>query len=140
MSTGTHKPSKRIQSTSYGMHVNIRTFCRIIFTSLTLCAIGLLLDIDHAYATLKGWPNTRWLHHTLASNPSLLILLSLLWGLIITAFTFGWGHLESKALYIVSQEIKLELGLTHQMEDEIELELLLDQQIGDQEPESERIA
>lgn len=112
------------------MHVNIRTFCRIVLTSLSLSAIGLLLDIDHAYATLKGWPNTRWLHHTLASTPSLLILLSLLWGLTITAFTFGWGHLETKALIMLSQEMRLELSLTHQREDEAPLDLLMDQQIG----------
>lgn len=112
------------------MHVNVRTFCRIILTSLSLGAVGLLLDLDHWYAIVMGWPDGRWLHHTLASTPSLLILLSLLWGLAITALTLGWNHLETKALYMLSQEMKLEIGLTHQREDETPIELLLDQQIG----------
>ena len=119
------------------MHVNIRTFCRVIFTSLTLSAIGILLDVDHAYATIMGWPDGRWLHHTLASTPSLLILLSFLWGLVVTALMFGWGHLETKALYMVSQEIERELALAHQREDEEQLDLLLDYQIGSIESELE---
>ncbi len=119
------------------MHVNLRTFCRIVLTSLTLSAAGLLLDVDHWYATLKGWPDARWLHHTLASTPSLLILLSLLWGLVITALTLGWNHLETKALYMISQEMKLELAFTNQMEDETPLDLLLDQQMSGIELENE---
>ena len=112
------------------MHVNIRTFCRIILTSLTLSAVGLILDVDHWYATIKGWPETQWLHHTLASTPSLLVLLSLLWGSVITALTLGWDHLETKALYMLSQDMKLEIALIHQREDEVPIELLLDQQVG----------
>ncbi len=122
------------------MHVNIRTFCRVVLTSLALSAIGLFLDVDHAYATLKGWPDTRWLHHTLASTPSLLILLSLFWGLVVTSLTLGWGHLETKAIYMIGQEMRLEMALTRQREDEEELDLLLDQQIGsiDLELENQR--
>ncbi len=122
------------------MHVNIRTFCRVILTSLALSAIGLFLDVDHAYATLKGWPDTRWLHHTLASTPSLLILLSLFWGLVVTSLTLGWGHLETKAIYMIGQEMRFELALTRQREDEEELDLLLDKQIGsiDVELENQR--
>ncbi len=122
------------------MHVNIRTFCRIIFTSLSLSAIGLLLDVDHAFATILGWSDNRWLHQSLASTPSLLILLSLLWGLVVTAFTLGWGHLETKAIYMIGQEMRLEMALTRLREDEEELDLLLDQQIGsiDLELENQR--
>ena len=112
------------------MHVNIRTFCRIILTSLALSAIGVLLDLDHWYAIVMGWPDGRWLHHTLASTPSLLILLSLIWGLVTASLTLGWNHLETKALYMLAQEMKLETTLTPQIEDEIPIELLLDQQIG----------
>ncbi len=52
----------------------------------------------------------------------------------------GWGHLETKALYMVSQEIERELALAHQREDEEQLDLLLDQQIGslDLELENQR--
>ncbi len=87
-----------------------------------------------------GWPDHRWLHHTLASTPSLLILLSLLWGLVVTAFTLGWGHLETKAIYMIGQEMKLEMALTRQREDEEELDLRLSQQIGsiDLELENQR--
>lgn len=128
--TETHKPKIITQTATYQMHVNIRTFCRIVLTSLTLGAVGLILDVDHWYATIKGWPDTRWIHHTLASTPSLLVLLSLLWGLVITALTLGWDHLETKALYMLSQEMKLEIALTNQINDEIPIDLLLDQQIG----------
>ena len=100
--TETHKPTKITQTATYPMHVNIRTFCRIILTSLSLGAVGLLLDLDHWYAIVMGWPDGRWLHHTLASTPSILILLSLLWGLVITALTLGWNHLETKALIMLS--------------------------------------
>jgi len=119
------------------MHVNIRTFYRIVFSSLVLSAIGLILDLDHWYATVKGWPDTRWLHYTLASTPSLLILLSVIWGLITAAFTLGWDHLESKAIFLISQEMKLEISRTHTTEDQIPVELLLDQQIHVKEIEQE---
>jgi hypothetical protein len=114
------------------MHVNIRTFCRIVLTSLTLSAIGLLLDLDHWYATVMGWPDGRWLHHTLASTPSLLILLSLIWGLVTASLTLGWNHLETKALAMIQKDMKEklpQLELTHrQIEDDIPIELLIDTQ------------
>jgi len=84
-----------------------------------------------------GWPDGRWLHHTLASTPSLLILLSLLWGLAITALTLGWNHLETKALIMLSQEMKLETGLMNQREDKAPFELLLDQQMSSMDMELE---
>ena len=112
------------------MHVNVRTFCRIILTSLSLGAVGLLLDLDHWYAIVMGWPDGRWLHHTLASTPSILILLSLLWGLVITALTLGWNHLEHQALAMIQKDMKvklLQLELKHrQTEDDIPIELLID--------------
>ena len=122
--------NNRIQTTTYPMHVNIRTFCRIILTSLSLGAVGLLLDLDHWYAILMGWPDGRWLHHTLASTPSLLILLSLLWGLVITSLTLGWHHLEHQALAMIQKDMKeklpqLELQ-NRQTEDDIPIELLID--------------
>jgi hypothetical protein len=109
------------------MHVNIRTFSRVILSSLILSAIGLLLDLDHWYATVKGWPETQWFHHTLASTPSLLILLSIFWGLIVGSLALGWDHLESKAIFLISQEMKLEIARTRA--DELPLELLLDQEM-----------
>lgn len=54
----------------------------------------MLLDADHWYAVVMGWSNGRWLHYSLASTPAVLVLLSLLWGLVATALTVGWGYLE----------------------------------------------
>ena len=114
------------------MHVNIRTFCRIVLTSLTLSAIGLLLDIDHWYAIVMGWPDGRWIHHTLASTPSLLVLLSLIWGLVTASLTLGWNHLEHQALAMIQKDMKEklpQLEYTHrQTEDDIPIELLIDTQ------------
>ena len=89
------------------MHVNLRTFYRIILTGIVLSAVGLLLDVDHWYAVVRGWPNGQWLHHTLASTPSLLILLSLLWGLVITSLTLGWDNLETRALLLIKKDIEM---------------------------------
>ena len=119
------------------MHVNLRTFCSIVLTSLTLSAVGLLLDLDHWYATVKGWPETQWLHHTLASTSSLLVLLSVFWGLIVAAFALGWDHLENKALFLLSQEMKLEINRINQTTDDLPVELLLDQEIQGTEIEQE---
>ena len=101
------------------MHVNRRTFCHIVLTSLVLSAIGLLLDVDHAYYVNMGWPEGRWLHYTLASTPSLLILLSVFWGLIISSLALGWDHLENKALFLLSQEMKLEINRINQTTDDL---------------------
>lgn len=54
----------------------------------------MLLDADHWYSVVMGWGDGRWLHYSLASAPAVLVLLSLLWGLVATAFTVGWGYLE----------------------------------------------
>lgn len=114
------------------MHVNIRTFCRVVLTSLALSSIGLLLDLDHWYAIIMGWPDGRWLHHTLASTPTLLILLSLLWGLVTASLTLGWNHLEHQALAMIQKDMKEKLPkleLKHrQTEDDIPTELLIDTQ------------
>jgi hypothetical protein len=66
---------------------------------------------------------------TLASTPSLLVLLSVFWGLSVAALALGWGHLEEKALFLISQEMKLEINRINQTEDELPIELLLDQQV-----------
>ena len=117
------------------MHVNIRTFYRIILTGLALSAVGLLLDVDHWYAVVRGWPNGQWLHHTLASTPSLLILLSLLWGLVITSLTLGWDNLETRALLLIKKDIEMGLPMFKQSSSNPEnntlLDILLDQQTQD---------
>jgi len=82
-----------------------------------------------------GWPDGRWLHHTLASTPSLLILLSLLWGLAITALTLGWHHLEHQALAMIQKDMKEKLpqliSQNRQTEDDTPIELLIDLQNQD---------
>ena len=76
------------------MHVRCRALCRLILTGLAISAPGVLLDADHWYAHVNGWSNGRWLHYSLASAPAVLVLLSLLWGLVATAFTLGWSAVE----------------------------------------------
>jgi hypothetical protein len=76
------------------MHVRCRALYHIILTGLAISAPGVLLDADHWYAVVVGWENSRWLHYSLASTPAVLVLLSLLWGLVATAFTLGWVVLE----------------------------------------------
>ena len=73
----------------------------------------MLIDIDHWYAHVKGWPDGRWLHHTLASTPSLIVLLALFWGLVTTALTLGWNNLTpdstEKALFLLETAREQEL-------------------------------
>jgi ABC-type arginine transport system permease subunit len=65
-------------------------------------------------------------------TPSLLILLSLIWGLVTASLTLGWNHLEHQALAIIQKDMKKklpQLELTHrQTEDDIPIELLIDTQ------------
>jgi hypothetical protein len=76
------------------MHVRCRALCRLVLTRLAVSAPGVLLDADHWYSVVKGWENARWLHYSLVSAPAVLVLLSILWGLVATAFTLGWGAVE----------------------------------------------
>ena len=76
------------------MHVRCRALCRLVLTGLAIGAPGVLLDVDHWYCVVKGLGDARWLHYSLASAPAVLVLLSVLWGLVATAFTVGWGALE----------------------------------------------
>lgn len=76
------------------MHVRCRALCRLVLTGLAISAPGVLLDADHWYSVVKGWENARWLHYSIASAPAVLVLLSLIWGLVATAFTLGWGAVE----------------------------------------------
>lgn len=76
------------------MHVRCRTLYRLVLTGLAISAPGVLLDIDHWYAVIQSLDNARWLHYSLASTPAVLVLLSLLWGLVATAFTVGWSAIE----------------------------------------------
>ena len=72
-----------------------RTFCSIILVSTLLCGCGVLIDLDHWYAQIEGVAQPRWLHYTLANDVLVLVLLSLLWVTIVTAFKIGWGYLTS---------------------------------------------
>jgi hypothetical protein len=76
------------------MHVRCRALCRLVLTGLAISSPGVLLDVDHWYCVVKGLGDVRWLHCSLASAPAVLVLLSVLWGLVATAFTIGWGSLE----------------------------------------------
>jgi len=76
------------------MHVRRRALYRLVLTGLAISAPGVLLDADHWYAVVMGWENHRWLHYSLASTPIVLVSLSLLWGLVATAFTLGWNAVE----------------------------------------------
>jgi len=57
-----------------------------------------LLDADHWYAVVMVWSNGRWLHYSLVSAPLVLVSLSLLWGLVATAPTVGWGNIETSPI------------------------------------------
>jgi hypothetical protein len=76
------------------MHVRCRALYRVVLIGLAISAPGVLLDADHWYCVVKGLGNARWLHYSLASTPAVLVLLSLLWGLVATAFTVGWVNIE----------------------------------------------
>jgi hypothetical protein len=80
------------------MQINPRELLRLTTTALTIAAPGVLIDADHWYAVVMGWPNGRWLHYTLASTPLVLILLSALWGFVATALTVGWATPKPAAL------------------------------------------
>ena len=71
-----------------------RTFCGFIFSSLVLCGAGILIDLDHWYAQIEGTVDGRWLHYTLATSPMVLLLLSIFWGIITTAFALRWNIIE----------------------------------------------
>jgi len=73
------------------MRVRCRALCRLVLTGLAVSAPGVLLDADHWYSVVMGWDNGRWLHYSLASAPAVLVLLSLLWGFVATAFMVGMG-------------------------------------------------
>ena len=60
------------------------------------------------------------------------------------AFTVDWSkmrarahHLENKALFLLSQEMKLEINRINQTTDDLPVELLLDQEIQGTEIEQE---
>jgi len=66
-----------------------RTLCNLGLLGFAVGLVGVLPDLDHWYALVRGWPNTRFAH-----NPLVFVAYALLWSLGILTLSLRWGIVD----------------------------------------------